>query len=78
MSCDNTLNRKRYRDFSETMAQGWSTMMEMAVGGAEQGAQERGGWRLTWMVTRTEENKSGGRDCWYVRKRGIEIFEKKA
>lgn len=30
-------------------------------GGAEQGAQERGGWRLTWMVMRTEE-KQGWRD----------------
>lgn len=39
------------------MAQGWSTVMEVAVGGAEQGAQERGGWRLTWMVTRTEEKQ---------------------
>lgn len=46
------------------MAQGWSTVMEVAVGGAEQGAQERGGWRLTWMVTRTEEeNETGRREC---------------
>lgn len=51
------------------MVQGWSTVMEVAVGGAEQGAQERGGWRLTWMVTRTEENETGRRE----RVRGIEL-----
>jgi hypothetical protein len=45
------------------MAQGWSTMMEVAVGGAEQGAQERGGWRLTWMVTRTEEKEDWKKVC---------------